>query len=156
MALCTLIQRLVVDHLHIVGDIFDRGPGAAQIMDILMNYHSVDIQWGNHDVLWMGAAAGQLACIANVIRISAKYGNLDTIEDDYGINLIPLATLALHTYRDDPCSCFKISIGPTSPMCEIWSLTGSCTRPSPSSSSSWRADYQGAAGVRHGEPSAAG
>ncbi len=109
VALCTLIQRLVVDHLHIVGDIFDRGPGAAQIMDILMNYHSVDIQWGNHDVLWMGAAAGQLACIANVIRISAKYGNLDTIEDDYGINLIPLATLALHTYRDDPCSCFKIS-----------------------------------------------
>lgn len=90
VALCTLIQRLVVDHLHIVGDIFDRGPGAAQIMDILMNYHSVDIQWGNHDVLWMGAAAGQLACIANVIRISAKYGNLDTIEDDYGINLIPL------------------------------------------------------------------
>ena len=109
MALCNLIQNLTVDSLHIIGDIFDRGPRADIIMNELMHFHDVDIQWGNHDVLWMGAAAGQLACIANVIRISAKYGNLDTIEDDYGINLIPLATLAVHTYRDDPCSCFKIS-----------------------------------------------
>ncbi|MDY5540397.1 MAG: fructose-1,6-bisphosphatase, partial [Lachnospiraceae bacterium] len=108
VALCKLIQRLVIDHLHIVGDIYDRGPGAPQIMDILMHYHSVDIQWGNHDVLWMGAASGHLACIANVLRISAKYGNLDTIEDAYGINLIPLATFALHTYKDDPCGCFRI------------------------------------------------
>ena len=108
VALCKLIQRLVIDHLHIVGDIYDRGPGAPQIMDILMHYHSVDIQWGNHDVLWMGAASGHLACIANVLRISAKYGNLDTIEDAYGINLIPLAAFALHTYKDDPCECFRI------------------------------------------------
>lgn len=107
-ALCELIQRLVVDHLHIVGDIFDRGPGAPQIMDQLMRYHSVDIQWGNHDVLWMGAASGQMACIANVLRISAKYGNLDTIEDAYGINLIPLATFAMNTYKGDPCECFGI------------------------------------------------
>ncbi len=108
VALSELIQRLVVDHLHIVGDIYDRGPGAAPIMDILMHYHSVDIQWGNHDVLWMGAASGHLACIANVIRICAKYGNLDTLEDDYGINLIPLATFAMETYKDDACACFGI------------------------------------------------
>lgn len=108
IAFCYLIQRLVVDHLHIVGDIFDRGPGAHIIMDTLMHYHSVDIQWGNHDIEWMGAAAGNLACIANVIRISARYGNLDTLEEGYGINLIPLATFALNVYADDPCSCFDI------------------------------------------------
>ncbi len=108
IAFCYLIQRLVVDHLHIVGDIFDRGPGAHIIMDTLMNYHSVDIQWGNHDIEWMGAAAGNLACIANVIRISARYGNLDTLEEGYGINLIPLATFAMNVYADDPCSCFDI------------------------------------------------
>lgn len=108
IAFCYLIQRLVVDHLHIVGDIFDRGPGAHIIMDTLMNYHSVDIQWGNHDIEWMGAAAGNLACIANVIRISARYGNLDTLEEGYGINLIPLATFAINVYADDPCSCFDI------------------------------------------------
>ena len=108
IAMSQLIQRLVIDHLHIVGDIFDRGPGPHKIMDKLMSYHSVDIQWGNHDVLWMGAAAGQPGCIANVIRICARYGNLDILEDGYGINLLPLATFALNTYSDDPCTCFKL------------------------------------------------
>ncbi len=108
IALCNLIQRLVVDNLHIVGDIFDRGPGPHIIMDTLMKYHSVDIQWGNHDVLWMGAASGHLACIANVIRLSAKYGNLDMIEEGYGINLIPLATFAMNVYASDNCDCFSI------------------------------------------------
>lgn len=107
-ALCELIQRLVVDHLHILGDIYDRGPGPHLIMDKLMQYHSLDIQWGNHDVLWMGAAAGQRGCIANVIRICARYGNLDILEDGYGINLLPLATFALETYGDDPCICFAL------------------------------------------------
>ena len=108
VAMCQLIQRLVIDHLHIVGDIYDRGPAPHLIMDKLMTYHSVDIQWGNHDVLWMGAAAGQPGCIANVIRICARYGNLDILEDGYGINLLPLATYALNTYKDDPCTCFKL------------------------------------------------
>lgn len=108
IALSELIQRLVVDHLHIVGDIYDRGPGPHIIMDKLMKYHSIDIQWGNHDVLWMGAAAGQMACIANVVRICARYANLDILEDGYGINLLPLATFAMKVYQDDPCSCFKI------------------------------------------------
>ena len=106
IALSELIQRLVVDRLHILGDIYDRGSGADRIMDRLMNYHSVDIQWGNHDVVWMGAASGQLACIATVIRICARYGNLDTLEDGYGINLLPLATYALEVYKDDPCTLF--------------------------------------------------
>ena len=108
VALCELIQRLVVDHLHIVGDIYDRGPGPHLIMDKLMEYHSVDIQWGNHDILWMGAAAGQKCCIANVIRICARYGNLDILEDGYGINLLPLATFAWKQYAKDPCECFKL------------------------------------------------
>lgn len=108
VALCELIQRLVIDHLHIVGDIFDRGPKAAKVMDCLMDYHSVDIQWGNHDVLWMGAASGHAACIANVIRICARYGNLDTLEDDYGINLIPLANLAMSAYAEDDCELFDV------------------------------------------------
>ena len=108
-ALSQLIQRLVVDHLHIVGDVFDRGPGPHIIMDTLMDYHSVDMQWGNHDIVWMGAAAGHPACVANVIRLSARYGNLDTLEEGYGINLIPLAKFALDTYADDPCTCFDIS-----------------------------------------------
>ena len=108
VALCQLIQRLVVDHLHILGDIYDRGPGPHIIMDKLMAYHSLDIQWGNHDILWMGAAAGQWGCIANVIRICARYGNLDILEEGYGINLLPLATFALDTYRDDPCTCFQL------------------------------------------------
>ena len=108
IALSNLIQRLVIDHLHIVGDIFDRGPGPHIILDTLMNYHSVDIQWGNHDILWMGAACGQLACIATVIRIAARYGSLDTLEDGYGINLIPLATFALDTYSNTKCDTFSI------------------------------------------------
>lgn len=108
IALSFLIQRLVIDHLHIVGDIFDRGPGPHIILDTLMNYHSVDIQWGNHDIVWMGAACGQLACIATVIRIAARYGSLDTLEDGYGINLIPLATFALDTYSDVNCDAFSI------------------------------------------------
>lgn len=107
-AISTLIQRLVVDHLHIVGDIYDRGPGPHIIMDKLMTYHSLDIQWGNHDVLWMGAAAGQWGCIANAIRICARYGNLDILEDGYGINLLPLATFAMRVYENDPCTCFTL------------------------------------------------
>ena len=107
-AISELIQRLVVDHMHIVGDIYDRGPGPHIIMDKLLTYHSLDIQWGNHDVLWMGAAAGQRGCIANAIRICARYGNLDILEEGYGINLLPLATFALRVYGDDPCECFKL------------------------------------------------
>ncbi len=107
-ALAYLIQTLVIDHLHIIGDIFDRGPGAHIIMDRLMEYHSVDFQWGNHDVVWMGAASGHEACIANVIRLSARYNNLNVLEEGYGINLIPLAKFALDTYADDPCKCFNI------------------------------------------------
>ena len=110
IAMSELVQRLVVDHLHIVGDIYDRGPGPHIIMDKLMTYHSLDIQWGNHDVLWMGAAAGQWGCIANAIRICARYGNLDILEDGYGVNLLPLATFALMTYEDDPCICFKLKV----------------------------------------------
>lgn len=101
-----LIQNLAIGRLHIIGDIFDRGPRADIILDRLINYHSVDIQWGNHDVEWMGAAAGSLACIANVIAISTKYCNFDCLEDGYGINLRPLTVFALETYADDPCSCF--------------------------------------------------
>lgn len=106
IALCKLIQRLAIDRLHILGDIYDRGPGAHIIMDELVNYHSVDIQWGNHDIIWMGAAAGEKACMCNVLRISSRYANLDTIEEGYGINLLPLATFALEHYTDDPCSSF--------------------------------------------------
>ena len=108
IALSELIQRLTVDHLHIVGDIYDRGPGPHIIMEELRKYHSVDIQWGNHDVLWMGAAVGQRGCIANVIRICARYGNLDILEDGYGINLLPLASFSMNTYREDPCECFQL------------------------------------------------
>ena len=108
VALCNLIRRFVVDHLHVVGDIFDRGPYPHLIMDTLMAHHSVDIQWGNHDVLWMGAAAGNPCCIANVIRISAKYGNLNILEEGYGINLIPLARLAMNVYANDSCEAFKL------------------------------------------------
>ena len=103
IALSELIQRLVVDHLHILGDIYDRGPAPHRIMDKLETYHSLDVQWGNHDILWMGAAAGQECCIATVIRICARYGNLDILEDGYGINLLPLATFALTYYKDDAC-----------------------------------------------------
>lgn len=106
ITLCKLIQRLTIDSLHIVGDIYDRGPGAHIIMDTLCNYHNFDIQWGNHDILWMGAAAGNDCCMANVIRISMRYGNLTTLEDGYGINLLPLATFAMDVYADDPCTVF--------------------------------------------------
>ena len=108
VALSNLIQRLVIDHLHIVGDIFDRGPGPHIILDTLCQYHSVDVQWGNNDIVWMGAASGHLACIANVIRMAARYGNLDTLEEGYGINLIPLATFALDVYKDTDCEAFAI------------------------------------------------
>ena len=107
IALSNLIQRLAVDRLHIIGDIYDRGPKAAKIMDLIDKYHSVDIQWGNHDVSWMGAGAGCQALICNVLRIQARYANLETIEEDYGINLIPLATFAMETYKDDPCEKFR-------------------------------------------------
>lgn len=103
IAMTQLIQRLVVDRLHIVGDIYDRGPGAHLIMDKLMKHHDLDIQWGNHDVVWMGAAAGNDACIANVLRMSLRYANLNTLEDGYGINLLPLATFAMEHYENDPC-----------------------------------------------------
>jgi fructose-1,6-bisphosphatase III len=106
IALSKLIQRMVIDRLHIIGDIFDRGPGADIIMDALVEYHAVDIQWGNHDILWMGAAAGSEVCIANVICNSARYTNLDTLENGYGINLLPLATFAMEIYREDPCLSF--------------------------------------------------
>ena len=106
VALCNVIQRLAIDQLHILGDIFDRGPGAHIILDTLRQYHSWDIQWGNHDMLWMGAAAGNDACICNVLRLSLRYANLATIEDGYGINLVPLATFAMETYKDDPCEEF--------------------------------------------------
>ena len=105
-ALCNVIQRLAIDQLHILGDIYDRGPGAHIIMDVMRRYQSWDIQWGNHDILWMGAAAGNDACICNVLRLSLRYANLATLEDGYGINLMPLATFALETYGDDPCEEF--------------------------------------------------
>ncbi len=103
-----LIQKLAIGRLHIIGDIFDRGPRADIILDTLMNYHSVDIQWGNHDVQWMGAAAGSLACISNVLSVSTKYANFDCLEDGYGINMRPLTVFAMEIYKDDPCDCFKL------------------------------------------------
>lgn len=102
IALCNVIQRLAIDTLHILGDIYDRGHGAHYVMDTLRDYHSWDIQWGNHDILWMGASAGNKACICNVLRLSLRYANLDTLEE-YGINLVPLATFAMEVYGDDPC-----------------------------------------------------
>ncbi|MCR5579236.1 MAG: fructose-1,6-bisphosphatase [Prevotella sp.] len=104
-AICNVIQRLAIDQLHILGDIYDRGAGAHKIMDTLRQYHSWDIQWGNHDILWMGASAGNTACICNVLRLCLRYANLATIEE-YGINLVPLATFALEVYGDDPCEEF--------------------------------------------------
>lgn len=101
------IQCLAIDHLHVVGDIYDRGPGAHRILDRLMDYHSVDIQWGNHDILWMGAAAGSEACIANVIRISLRHGNLATLTDGYAVSLLPLVSYAIDSYGDDSCELFE-------------------------------------------------
>jgi len=95
---CNVIQYLVIDHLHIIGDIFDRGTGPHKILDTLLDYHSVDVQWGNHDVVWMGAASGNKACIANVVRLCARYNNLDVLEEGYGINLTPLVTFCNKWY----------------------------------------------------------
>lgn len=106
ITLCNVIQRLSIDQLHLLGDIYDRGPGAHIILDTLRNYHSWDIQWGNHDILWMGACAGNDACICNVLRLSLRYANLATLEEGYGINLVPLATFAMEVYGDDPCEEF--------------------------------------------------
>ncbi|MBR1837990.1 MAG: fructose-1,6-bisphosphatase, partial [Bacteroidaceae bacterium] len=106
IALCYLIQHLTIDRLHILGDIYDRGPGAHLIMDTLSQYHHVDIQWGNHDMLWMGAAAGNATCIATVLRLSLRYANTRTLEDGYGISLVSLATFAMEAYSDDPCELF--------------------------------------------------
>lgn len=106
IAMSQLIQRLVIDHLHILGDVFDRGPSPDKIMDILCNYHNFDIQWGNHDILWMGAASGNDCCIANVLRLALRYANQSVLEDGYGINILPLATFAMETYADDDCIQF--------------------------------------------------
>ena len=106
VALCNLIQRLTIDRLHVLGDIFDRGPAPHKIMDILCNYHHLDIQWGNHDILWMGAASGNTCCMANVLRLAMRYGNMAVLEDGYGINLLHLATFAMETYANDPCTLF--------------------------------------------------
>ena len=107
ISICKLISKLSIFKLHILGDVYDRGPGGDVVLDTLKNYHSVDIQWGNHDILWMGAAAGNKACIANVIRICTRYDNLHTLEVGYGISLRPLVTFAMNTYGNDPCPNFK-------------------------------------------------
>lgn len=106
VAISNVIQRLAIDQLHILGDVYDRGPGAHRIMDLLETYHSWDITWGNHDMIWMGATAGNDACMCSVIRLSLRYANLVTLEDGYGINLVPLATFAMEAYGDDPCTEF--------------------------------------------------
>jgi len=106
-ALCELIQNLTIDNLHIIGDIFDRGPRADIIMNELMQFHDVDIQWGNHDISWMGAATGNAACVCNVLRIAISYNSFDVLEDGYGINLRPLSMFAAHVYRDDACTRFS-------------------------------------------------
>ena len=107
IAICYLIHSLVIDTFHIVGDIFDRGPGAQKIMDVLSTIRDYDIQWGNHDMEWMGAAAGNLALIATVLRVSIRYANIETLEEGYGINLLPLASFAMQTYGDDPCTIWQ-------------------------------------------------
>ena len=101
------ISRLAVDKLHIIGDIFDRGSHPDEILDYLMDYHDVDFQWGNHDIVWMGAATGNWACITNLLRMNISYNNFDMLEVGYGINLRPLATFAEKVYGDDPCEYFK-------------------------------------------------
>lgn len=111
-SLCLLIQRFSLDHLHILGDVYDRGPAPDAIMDALAKYHCLDIQWGNHDIVWMGASLGQRGCIAHVVRNCARYGNLSILEDAYGINILPLATFALDAYRDDPCVAFGLKGNP--------------------------------------------
>ena len=111
-ALCQLIQRLAIERLHIIGDIYDRGPYPDVIMETLMDHHALDIQWGNHDIVWMGASLGQRGCIAHVVRNCARYGNLSILEDAYGINILPLASFALEAYRDDPCVAFGLKGNP--------------------------------------------
>ncbi|WP_195339711.1 fructose-1,6-bisphosphatase [Fusobacterium sp. 1001295B_180824_G3] len=111
IAISNLIQRLNIDHLHIVGDIYDRGPFPHLIMDTLTEYNNLDIQWGNHDILWIGAALGNKACIANVIRICCRYNNNDILEEAYGINLLPFATFAMKYYGNDPCKRFRAKEG---------------------------------------------
>lgn len=111
-AIANVIQRLSIDQLHILGDIFDRGPGAHLIMDVLKEFPNYDFQWGNHDILWMGAAAGNMACIANVLRLSLRYANMTTLEEGYGINLVPLVTFAMERYADDPCKKFEVKSNP--------------------------------------------
>lgn len=111
-AMCNVIQRLAIDQLHILGDIYDRGPGAHQIMDLLTVYPNFDVTWGNHDIVWMGAAAGNAACIANVLRMSLRYANMATLEEGYGINLVPLVTFAIEKYADDPCVKFAPKVDP--------------------------------------------
>ena len=118
-ALCLLIQRLAIERLHIVGDIYDRGPYPHIIMDALMEHHSLDIQWGNHDIVWMGASLGQRGCIAHVVRNCARYGNLSILEDAYGINILPLASFALEAYKDDPCVAFGLKGNPDLPPQEL-------------------------------------
>ncbi|MDY6205819.1 MAG: fructose-1,6-bisphosphatase [Prevotella sp.] len=110
IAIANVIQRLAIDQLHILGDIYDRGPGAHIILDTLEHYHSWDIQWGNHDMVWIGACAGNDACICNVIRMCLRYANLGTLEEGYGINLMPLATFAIDKYDGDPCEEFRPKI----------------------------------------------
>ncbi|MGN0301488.1 MAG: fructose-bisphosphatase class III [Anaerotardibacter sp.] len=111
-ALCHAVQRLSYEKLHLVGDIYDRGPCPDLIMDELMNHPSVDIQWGNHDILWMGASLGQPGCIANVVRICARYGNLNILEETYGIDLSELTSFAKKAYKDDPCVAFGLKGSP--------------------------------------------
>ncbi len=107
IAICNLIQRLTIDSLHIIGDVYDRGPGSHIILDYLENYHNWDIQWGNHDLVWMGAAAGSQACVANVLRMCFRYANFKILEEGYGINLLPLVTFVMDVYGDDPCTIFR-------------------------------------------------
>ena len=107
IAFCHLIQQMTVDHLHIIGDIFDRGPRADKIINELMKYHDVDIQWGNHDINWMGAMSGNRVCLFNVLKIAISYNSFDVLEDGYGVNLRPLSMFAAETYQNDPCERFQ-------------------------------------------------
>ncbi len=107
VAICGVIHQLIVDHLHIIGDIFDRGPYPDKVMDLLVDHHSLDIQWGNHDISWIGASAGNEALICTVIRICARYNNLALLEDSYGINLVPLVRYSMEVFKDDDCALFR-------------------------------------------------
>ena len=107
IAISYLIHGLTIDTLHVVGDIFDRGSGAAKILDVLSTVRDYDIQWGNHDIEWMGAMAGNMALLATVLRVSIRYANIETLEEGYGINLLPLANFAMTVYGDDPCTIWQ-------------------------------------------------